>query len=40
MNDIGFFDRLKEFDKDSLANKDMLLRKLRVLTRKPEFDID
>jgi len=35
MNDIGFFDRLREFDKDSLTNKDALLRKLRVLTRKP-----
>lgn len=35
MNDIGFFDRLKEFDKDSLVNKEALLRKLRILTRKP-----
>jgi dynein heavy chain len=40
MNDIGFFDRLKEFNKETLAEKDNLLKKLRIITRKPEFDIE
>lgn len=35
MNDIGFFDRLKEYDKNALAEKDGLLKKLRVITKKP-----
>lgn len=33
--EMGFLDRLKEYDKNSLADKDALLKKLRVITRKP-----
>lgn len=40
MMEMGFLDRLKEYDKNSLADKDNVLKKLRVITRKPEFDID
>ncbi len=32
---MGFLDRLKEYDKNSLAEKDNLLKKLRVITNKP-----
>ena len=37
---MGFLDRLKEYDKNVLAEKDNLLKKLRVITKKPEFDIE
>ena len=32
---MGFLDRLKEYDKHALAEKDNLLKKLRVITKKP-----
>ena len=37
---MGFLDRLKEYDKQALADKDALLKKLRVVTKKPEFDVE
>lgn len=36
---MGFLDRLKQYDKGTLAEKDALLKKLRVITKKPEFDV-
>ena len=39
MMEMGFLDRLKEYDKVTLADKDALLKKLRVVTKKPEFDV-
>lgn len=38
--EMGFLDRLKEFDKNALAEKENTLKKLRVITRKPEFDVE
>lgn len=38
--EMGFLDRLKEYDKQALADKDALLKKLRVVTKKPEFDVE
>lgn len=35
MNDMGFLDRLREYNKDALADKEQLLKKLRVVTKKP-----
>jgi hypothetical protein len=35
MTDMGFLDKLKEYDKNALADKDALLKKLRVITKKP-----
>jgi dynein heavy chain len=40
MNDMGFLDRLREYSKDALADKEQLLKKLRVVTKKPEFDVE
>jgi hypothetical protein len=40
MNDMGFLDRLREYDKHALAEKDALLKKLRAVTKRPEFDIE
>lgn len=40
MTDMGFIDRLREYDKNALADKDALLKKLRVVTKRPEFDIE
>ena len=37
---MGFLDRLKEYNKNTLGEKDGLLKKLRVITKKPEFDIE
>ena len=37
---MGFLDRLREYDKNVLAEKENLLKKLRVITKKPEFDIE
>lgn len=36
---MGFLDRLKQYDKNALADKQQLLKKLRVITKKPEFDV-
>ena len=35
MMEMGFLDRLREYNKDALAEKDNLLKKLRVVSRKP-----
>ena len=35
MMEMGFLDRLREYDKHSLADKEGLLKKLRVITKKP-----
>lgn len=35
MTDMGFLDKLREYDKNALADKDALLKKLRVITKKP-----
>ena len=40
MMEMGFLDRLREYNKDALAEKDNLLKKLRVVSRKPEFDVE
>lgn len=40
MNDMGFLDRLREYEKNALVDKDSLLKKLRLVTNKPEFDIE
>lgn len=40
MTDMGFLDRLRQYDKNALADKDALLKKLRQVTKKPEFDIE
>lgn len=40
MTDMGFLDRLKQYDRNSLADKQPLLKKLRLVTRKPEFDVE
>lgn len=37
---MGFLERLKEYDKNVLAEKDNLLKKVRLITKKPEFDIE
>lgn len=36
MIDIGFIDRLKNYDRDNIPDK--YLNKLRVYTTKPEFE--
>lgn len=36
MVDVGFIDRLKNYDKDSIPES--YLRKLRIHTKKPEFE--
>lgn len=38
--EMGFLDRLREYDKNALADKEGLLKKLRVITKKPEFDVE
>ena len=40
MTDMGFLDKLRDYDKNALADKDALLKKLRVVTKRPEFDVD
>ena len=40
MNDMGFLDRLREYQKNTLADKEALLKKLRLVTKRPEFDIE
>lgn len=35
MMDLGFLDRLREYDKNSLADKENLLKKLRLVSRRP-----
>jgi len=32
---MGFLDRLKEYDKNALADKDALLKKVRAVTKRP-----
>lgn len=40
MTDMGFLDKLRDYDKVALADKDALLKKLRLITKKPEFDVE
>ena len=37
---MGFLDRLREYDKNALADKDALLKKVRAVTKRPQFDIE
>lgn len=37
---MGFLDRLRDYDKNSLADKEGLLKKLRLVSRRPEFDVE
>lgn len=40
MNDLGFLDRLREYDKNTLNDKERMLKQLRQVTKRPEFDVD
>lgn len=40
MTDLSFLDRLRQYDKNALADKEAILKKLRQVTRRPEFDIE
>jgi hypothetical protein len=38
MADMKFLDRLRTFDRDSISDK--VLKKIRSVTKKPEFNIE
>ena len=40
MMDMSFLDRLRDYNKNALAEKEALLKKLRLVSQKPEFDVE
>ena len=40
MNDLSFLDRLRQYDKNTLNEKERMLKQLRQVTKRPEFDIE
>ena len=40
MTDLSFLDRLRQYNKDTLNEKERMLKQLRQVTKRPEFDIE
>ena len=40
MTDLSFLDRLRQYNKDTLNQKERMLKQLRQVTKRPQFDIE